>query len=86
MSGRRFFQLGEGRIPEMQVQDFALARQEIVLDVETLHGFKMATQNRDRNQVGDRGRFVVPFFDGMQVAERVCRFALSCSYHCETRA
>jgi hypothetical protein len=61
-----FFQLGEGRVPEMQVQDFALARQEIVLDVEAIHGFEMATQNGGRDQFGDGGQFRCRLFDGVQ--------------------
>ena len=36
------FELLESRIPEVQVQDLALAWQEIILDVEAVHGFQMA--------------------------------------------
>ena len=37
----------------MQVQDLALARQEIVLDVEALHGLEVATEDGGRDQLGD---------------------------------
>ena len=36
------FEFGEGRVPEVQPQDFALARQEVVFDVEPVHGLEMA--------------------------------------------
>ena len=50
----------------MQVQDFALARQKVVFDVETVHRFKMSTQHGSRNQFCDRRRFARWVFDGMQ--------------------
>ena len=37
----------------MQVKNFALARQEVVLNVEAIHGFEMALQDGNRNQVGN---------------------------------
>ena len=43
----------------MQVQNFALARQEVVLDVEPVHGLEMAAQDGGRDQIGDRGSLVV---------------------------
>ena len=61
-----FFQLGERSIPEMQVQDLALAGQKVVFDVEPIHGFEMAAQHGDRDQVGDRRGFVAAFFDRVQ--------------------
>ena len=61
-----FFELGESRIPKMQMQDFALARQEVVFDVETVHRLKMAAQHRSRNQLGDCSRFARRVFDGVQ--------------------
>ena len=61
-----FLQLGKGRIPEMQVQDFALARQEVVFDVEPVHGLKMAAQHGDRDQIGDGSRLRRAIFDGVQ--------------------
>src|SRR5208282_872567 len=54
------------RIPKMQVQNFALARKEIVFDVEPVHRFKMATQNSCRNQFGDGGRLACAVFNGVQ--------------------
>ena len=50
----------------MQVQDLALARQEVVFDVEPVHGLEMAAQHGDRDQVGDGGGFARGVFDGMQ--------------------
>ena len=50
----------------MQVQNFALARQEIVLNVEAIHRFEMALKNRDRNQIRDRRGLIVSFLDRVQ--------------------
>ncbi len=61
-----FDHLLEGEIPEMQAQDFAFARQEVVLDVEPLHGFEMATENRRRDGFGEFGDLVVALFDRVQ--------------------
>ena len=71
----------------MQVQDFALARKEVVFDVETVHGFEMAAQHGGRDQFGDGSGFAGRVFDGVQrFAASLADFALSCAYHCETRA
>ena len=48
------------------MQDFALARQEVVLDVEPVHGFEVAAQDGSRDQLGDGGGFAGGVFDGMQ--------------------
>ena len=48
-----FFEFRERRIPEMQMKNFALARQEIVFNVQPVHGFKMAAQHGNGNQVTD---------------------------------
>ena len=32
-------------VPEMEVEDLALAREEVVLDVETLHGLEVAAED-----------------------------------------
>ena len=52
----------------MQVQDLALARQEVVLDVEALHGLEMAAQHRGRDDVGAAASSFSfpPLFDGME--------------------
>jgi hypothetical protein len=50
----------------MQVEDFALAWQEVVFDVEAVHGFEMTAKHGGRNQIGDGGGLVVPFFDRME--------------------
>src|ERR1019366_1984030 len=46
-----FFELLEGRIPEVQAEDLAFAWEEIVLDVETIHGLKMTTRYGGRDQL-----------------------------------
>src|SRR5690349_17830917 len=40
-----FFELLKGGVPEMQVEDFALAREKVVLDAQPLHGFEVAAKN-----------------------------------------
>src|SRR5579862_1818710 len=50
----------------MQVQNFALARQEVVFDVEPVHGFEMTAQNGRRDQFGNGGRLAGAVFYGMQ--------------------
>src|SRR4029077_8659370 len=61
-----FFELGEGRVPEVQAQDFAFAWQEVVFDVEPVHGFEMTAQHGDGYQVGEGGGFVAAGFDFVQ--------------------
>src|SRR5882724_11535993 len=46
----------------MQVQDFALAWEEVVLDVEAVHGLEMAAQDGGGDEFGDGGGFVVAEF------------------------
>ncbi len=87
-----FLELLEGRFPEFEVQNFALARQEVVLDVEAKHGFKMAAQDGGGDEVGDFGGFVAAVLDHVQrvVAQLLARGLFSRSvpsvYHCEVRA
>ena len=50
----------------MQVQDLALTREEVVFDVQSVHGFKVPTQNSARNQLGDGRSSRGGIFDGMQ--------------------
>ncbi len=50
----------------MQVQDFALARQEVVIDIESLHRLQMAAEHGGRDQICDLRRFVAARLDGMQ--------------------
>src|SRR5260370_24411062 len=45
---------------------FALARQEVVLNVEPVHGFKMALKNGHGNQVSNRCYLVIPFLNRVQ--------------------
>ncbi len=62
-------ELLEGGVPEFEVQDLALAGQEVVLDVEAQHGFKMAAQDGGGDEVGDFGGFVAAVLDGVQRVE-----------------
>ena len=59
-------ELLEGRIPEMEMEDLALAGQEVVLDAKAEHGFKMAAENGSGDQIGDLSRVIVAFFDKME--------------------
>ncbi len=58
--------MAECEIPEMQVQDFALAWKEVVLDGKPVHGLKVTAENGGGDQLGDLGNFVVAFFDRVQ--------------------
>ncbi len=71
-------QLLKGQRPEIQVQNLALARQKIVLDVEPQHGFKMAPEHRGRNQLGNFGGLVAALLDLVQcrVAQLLPRLVL----------
>ena len=69
------------------MENLALARQEVIFDVEPVHSLEVAAKNGGRNQIGKGGSFIAAFFDGMQCLQaRTAGSALSCSYHCETRA
>ena len=60
------FEQFERRVPEVQMKDLALARQEVVLDVEAVHGLKMSAQDRSRDQLGNFGDLVAAALDGVQ--------------------
>src|SRR5262249_19209489 len=59
-----FFELVKGSIPEMEMEYLALARKEVVFNVEPIHGFKVAAKHGGGDDVGDFGGFVVTFLDG----------------------
>ena len=59
------FELLECRIPEMQMENFALARQKVILDFEPIHRLQMSAQNRCRDNVSDLGKIVSTLFDRM---------------------
>ncbi len=48
------------------MEDLALARQEVVLDVEPVHGLQVTPQNRRRDQIGDISHLISALLDGMQ--------------------
>ena len=62
----RFLKLGKSSVPKMQMKYFALPRQEVVLNVEPVHGFEMAPKHGNRNQVRNRRRLIVPFLNRAQ--------------------
>ncbi len=53
----------------MEGEYLAFARQEVVLDVEALHGLEMAAKDGGGDEVGDLGRFVVAIFQGVEGVE-----------------
>ena len=60
------FQLLKCGLPEFQVQDFALSRQQIILHPEPLHGTQMAPHNRDGDEFRQLRGGAVAFFDGRE--------------------
>src|SRR5260370_23474322 len=50
----------------MQVQDFALARKKIVVDVEAIHRLEMAAEDGGRDKFCNRGSFAGGIFDAVQ--------------------
>ncbi len=50
----------------MQAQDFALAREEVIFNVEPLHGFEVAAQNGGRDDLGNFRSFIAALFNLMQ--------------------
>ncbi len=50
----------------MQMENLALPRQEIVFDIEPVHGLEMTPQDGDGNHIGDGGAFIVAFLDRVQ--------------------
>src|SRR5690348_16573771 len=61
-----FFELGESCVPKMKMEDFAFAREEVVLDIQPIHRFKMTAENCGRNQLGDDSSFVAALLDFME--------------------
>ena len=47
----------------MQMQDFALARQKVVFDIEAVHGLKMAVEDCNRDQFGNCSGFISALFE-----------------------
>ena len=47
-----------GCVPEVEGEDLALAGEEVVLDVEALHGLEMTAEDGGGDEVGDLGRVV----------------------------
>jgi hypothetical protein len=53
----------------VQANDLALARQEVVLDVETLHGLQMSSQHGSRDEVGDLRGLIAARLERVQRVE-----------------
>src|SRR5262249_5163354 len=66
LDGGGFFQLGERRIPEVQVENLALAGEEIVADIEAIHGAEVSGYDGVRDDLSDFGFFTAAFFNGAQ--------------------
>src|SRR5947209_18028375 len=56
----------KSQVPEMQMENLALARQEVILNAEALHGFEMPPQNRRRDNLAYLRRLVSALLDLMQ--------------------
>ena len=50
----------------MQAQDLALAGQEVILDIEAIHGLQMTPQDGDGDHIRDVSHLIVALFDSMQ--------------------
>src|SRR6185437_2120847 len=53
-------------VPEMKVKDFALLREEVILDAEPLHGLKMTADDGVGDQIADSSRLVAAAFNVME--------------------
>ena len=63
MDGAAFLQLLKRGVPELQVQDFALPRQHVILHAEPLHGGQMAAHDRHGDDFRQFGRGAVALLD-----------------------
>src|ERR1041385_7253152 len=59
-------QLFKRRFPKMKMENFAFLWQEIIFNVQPLHGFKMAANDGVRNQPGDCRRLIATLLNVMQ--------------------
>ncbi len=57
--------------PEVKADDVALLREQVVLDVEAVHGLEVALQDGGGDQLGDFGNVVVAGFELVQRVEPV---------------
>ena len=62
----RSFEFGKRRIPEMQMQNLALLRQKVVLDIQPVHCLQMSPQNGSRNRFCQRRSFISALLDFVQ--------------------
>ena len=63
------FHLLKSRVPEVQLQDVALARQKVILDVQPEHGFEVTAQHCRGHQFGDLRGLVAARLQLMQGIE-----------------
>ena len=64
--GARGLELLEGAVPEVQAEDVALVREQVVADGEPLHGGQVALHDARRHQRGQARRLVASLLDGVQ--------------------
>ena len=64
MNGAGCFQHFECLVPELQMQDFTLAGQQIVMNVQARHGVQMAGNDGVRYHLRNFSVFSAIFFDG----------------------
>src|SRR5579859_2076206 len=60
------FHLLEGQVPEVQMENLALLRKKVVLNIEPLHGFKMPPDDCGRDDLAHLGSLVASLLDVMQ--------------------
>src|SRR5579884_621617 len=64
-----FLQLLEGQVPEVQMKDLALARQQVVFNAQPQHRFQMPAQNGRRDEVANLRGLACALFNGVQRIE-----------------
>jgi len=69
-------QMLEGRVPEFQVQNFAFAGKQVVLNAQALHRAQVAANHGGSGRTGHFRRCAMACFDGVQcfTAQRETRF------------
>jgi hypothetical protein len=66
VEGVALFKLFEGGGPELEVEDFAFAGEDIVGDAETPHGGEVAFDDGVGDEVAELGEFAFAVFDGVE--------------------
>ena len=66
LDGAALLQHFEGGVPEFQVQDFAFAREQIVIDAEAVERAQVAVHDGGSDDLAHFGRVAVAFFDVLE--------------------